>query len=365
MADGPSEQFSWKLQGVVYGTAFFNGTVHSMASLVVALLVAGLVSTTSPFLIALILASRQILTVTMSIYGGALMDRYGTRRVVIMFGLSGVVTALVYPVLPVAFGLDPASTTLTAPGWAFVSAIVLLQMVSGYAEGTIWIGSQALTALLLKGHPVYAGRMTFVARSGGILGLPAVGAAWDLWGAWGGFGMLSLWILCGVIAALFLPKTGSDAAQSGKNQVQPAAPEQTMPVASDYAKTFRMLLIPAVAMVIMLTVMRQTGSGMQGSFYVVWLDKEIGLSGTLIGALLSAASATSAVSALMTGPMARRFTTHWSLIFAIGLSIIGISITPMLGDFYVLLIIAICARGQQKLQSTVDELCSVAPMAWG
>lgn len=346
MTDDHSEQFSWKLQGVVYGTAFFNGTVQSMTSMIVALLVAGLVSTAFPFLIALILASRQILTVTMSIYGGALMDRYGTRRVVIIFGLAGVVAALLYPVLPAAFGLDPTSATPLPPGWAFVAAIVLLQMISGYTEATSWIGSQSLVALLLKGHPVYAGRMTFVARIGGILGPPAVGGGWDLWGPWGGFGLLGGWILCGVFAALFLPDTenGTDTAGQGAETGQPP-PGRPMPGASDYARTLRLLLIPAVAMVIMLTMMRQTGSGVQSSFYVVWLDKEIGLSGILIGALLSASSAASAIAALCTGQMVRRLTAHWSLILTILISIIGIAITPLLGDIYVLLMIAICARG--------------------
>ena len=348
MTDSP-EQYSWRLQGAVYGTAFFNGTVQSMAAMVTALLVGGLIGTELPFLIALILASRQILAVTMSIYGGALMDHFGTRRIVIVFGLLGVVAAALYPVLPAVFGFAPFGEGAAALSWLFVAAIILLQMISGYAEGTSWIGSQTLVGKLLKGHPVYAGRMTFTARIGGILGPLAIGAAWDGWGAWGGFGFLSVWILCGTAAAVFLPKTengipeGAEAA--GRAVAARAGSAEIRPQASDYAATLRLLLFPAVAMVIMITMLRQTGSGVQSSFYVVWLDNEIGLSGTLIGALLGASSGAAAVAALATGPLVRRFADHWLLVSMIGLSIVCIAVTPALGDIYVLLLIVICARG--------------------
>ncbi|MHA1108215.1 MAG: MFS transporter [Alphaproteobacteria bacterium] len=346
MTDDTHEHFSWRLQGAVYGTAFFYGTVNSMATMIVALLVAGLISTELPFLIALVIASRQILTVTMSIYGGALMDRFGTRRVAISFGLMGVVAALIYPLLSGAFGPEMGGGRTTGPPWLFIGAIIALQMVSGYAEATTWIGSQTMVGQLLKGHPLYAGRMTFTARIGGIIGPIVIGGAWDVWGAWGGFGFLSFWILCGVGVSLFLPEGAGGA--TGKKDAEatgPANATDSMPKASEYATTLRMLLVPAVAMVIMITMMRQTGSGVQSSFYVVWLDKEIGLSGTLIGILLGAGNAASAASALLTGPLAQRFASHWLLIVTIALSIVGIAVTPALGDFFVLLLIAMCARG--------------------
>jgi cyanate permease len=222
-------------------------------------------------------------------------------------------------------------------------------MVSGYAEGTSWIGSQTMVGTLLKGHPVYAGRMTFTARIGGIVGPLAIGGAWDGWGAWGGFGFLSAWILCGTVAAMFLPKTENGIVPGVAGAAEAAADRagstEIRPRASDYAATLRLLLFPAIAMVIIITMLRQTGSGVQSSFYVVWLNNEIGLSGTLIGALLGASSAVAALAALATGPLVRRFADHWVLVSMIGLSIIAIAVTPALGDIYVLLLIAICARG--------------------
>lgn len=341
----PPEQYSWKLQGTVYATAFFNGTVQSMAMMVAALLVGGLISTELPFLIAIILASRQILTVTFSIHGGALMDRFGTKRVLIVFGLIGAVTALLYPVLPGLFGMAVNSGMIN-PAWLFVAAIVGVQMIAGYTEAMSWIGTQTLVSQLLKADPVYAGRMTFVARIGGILGPMAIGAAWDGWGPWGGFGFLAIWTLSAVAAAVFVPPPENTAQPTSKTVgAEPPRRAEIMPKAADYAATFRLLLVAAVALVIMVTMMRQTGSGVQGTFYVVWLNKEIGLSGTLIGMLLGASNAASAVAALTTGMMTRRFASHWLLIFTIGLSIVGIAVTPALGDIYVLLMIAICSRG--------------------
>ena len=71
----------------------------------------------------------------------------------------------------------------------------------------------------------------------------------------------------------------------------------------------------------------------------------VGAAGILIGTLLGASSAASAFAALTVGPLTRRFTTHWLLIVTIGISIVGIAVTPALGDFYTLLLIVICARG--------------------
>jgi MFS family permease len=340
----PPESYPWKLQGAVYSAAVFNGTVQPMATMMTALLVGGLISTEMPFLIALILASRHVLIISMSIYSGALMDRLGTRQIVIVFGLAGAAAAISYPLLPGLFGVSLLGPVAASPPWLLVIALILVQMVSGLSEGTNWIGIQTIVGRLFRGQALYAGRMTFAARIGGIFSPAAIGGAWDFWGPWGGFGFLAAWILCGVFAAQFLPRLDNGGAGNADFRAAPST-AQVMPKVSDYATTFRLLLVPAVALVVLVTVMRQTGSGIQGSFYVVWLDKEIGLSGTLIGTLLSVANALSAVAALMTGPLARYYRTHWLLIITIGLSIVGVAVTPALGNIYVLLLIAACARG--------------------
>jgi MFS family permease len=340
------EQYPWRLQGAIYAMAFFFGPLQMIANTAVALFIVGLISTDLPLLIALILASRHILTVCLSIYGGALMDQFGMRRIVFLFGLVGGATALAYPLLPSLFGLTwGAATTQDISLW-FIAVMVCLQMVFGYTEVTSWIGVQALVSQRFKGHPVFAGRMTFSARIGGILGPPLFGLIWDAGGPWGGFAFIAGWILCGAAVVLLVsedPGAPPMEPEIAKTSAQRRA--QVMPKASDYAQTFRTLLVPAVAMVIMVTVLRQTGSGVQGSFYIVWLDKEIGLSGTLIGALLGVSNTASALAALSTGFWVRHMGTHWILILTIGMSIVGVAVVPLLGDVYVLLMIAICVRG--------------------
>lgn len=351
----PLEHVPWRVQGSIYVTAFFFGPLQTIATMAAALFVAGLVSFQLPFLIAFILASRQVLTVCLSVYGGALMDSFGSRRVIIAFGLLGAASAMAYPFLPSAFGAVWGGDNGGDPALWFIVALVAVQMISGYVEGNCWIGTQALVSQALRGHPVYAGRMIFIARLGGILGPLLMGPAWDLWGSWGGFGVLSLWIACGAAAAIFIPRqlgamaqaaqTATEDTTSGTAGENPSATAAPKARGTGFGQTLRLLLIPAVALVIMLTVLRQAGSGIHTSFYVIWLDKEIGLSGTLIGGLLATANVASALSALSTGFCARHFPAHWLLIVTIGMAILGTAIVPALGSVYVLLMMAICIRG--------------------
>jgi len=326
--------------------AFFFGPLQMISNTAVALFIVGLVSTEFPLLIALIFASRQILTVCLSIYGGALMDQFGMRRIIFLFSLIGAAIALIYPLLPSVFGLTWGITAAQEISLWFIAVMVFLQMIFGYMEVTSWIGVQALVSQRFKGHPVFAGRMTFGARIGGILGPPLFGLIWDSWGSWGGFGFITCWTLCGAAVALLVPEDhGAPTINLNITKTSTSRSPQVMPQVSDYAQTFRMLLVPAVAMVVMVTILRQTGSGVQSTFYVVWLDKELGLSGTLIGVLLGAMNTASALAALSSGFWARHMGTHWILIVTIGMSIIGVTVVPALGNVYVLLMIVICIRG--------------------
>jgi MFS family permease len=352
MATEPNPTYSISMQSAVYSTAFFNGTVQSMASTIVALLVVALIDKNLALLIGVILASRQFLTVTLSVYSGTLMDNFGTKRVIIAFGVAGVLSALAYPAISMVLGVE-VGASLQNPGMALILAVIFVQMISGWSEATAWIGSQTLVGQLMKGHPVYAGRMTFVARLGGFLGPPAIGYAWDFWGPWGGFGFLAVWIVGGMIAASFLPDTRAATQESRDDAEKSEEPdtEDVTPVKqSNYGQTLRLLLIPAVAMVIMVTVMRQTGSGVQSSFYVVWLSEHVGIQGSTIGWLIGAANGASAIAALCTSPLMKRYSAHWLLILMVTVSVIAIAVTPLFGTtFSTLLFMAllggICVRG--------------------
>lgn len=312
----PSGPPAWRRQAAVYGTAFFTGNLFPMSHVVMPLWALELGA--SPLLVGLLVASRQALPVLLSIHGGALLDRFGPRGVVMALGVAGAAATALFPVAPLLW------------------AALLLQLVAGFAEATSWIGAQTAAGALLEGRPVYAGRMTAAARLGGFLGPWLVGVAWVGWGPPGAFAFFALWSLGGAAAASFLPRRPGAAAA-------PRPRADVLPRVSDYRDTLRMLALAAVAFVIAATFLRQTASGIQASFYAVWL-REIGLTADRIGLLVGIGNIVSASTALTVGPLTRRIAGHWLLILAVGAAIAGIAVTPLLEGFAALAL-AMAARG--------------------
>jgi MFS family permease len=320
------EHIPWRIQASVYGTAFFTGNVFPIMHVLMPLWALEL--TSSPLIIGIIIASRQILPVLLSIHGGALLDRFGPRQVIMVLGIAGALGTGLFPVLP------------------FIAAAIALQIVTGFAETTNWIGAQSAVGTILKGRPVYAGRMTASARTGGFFGPILVGFFWQQFGPYGGFLFLSTWLMMGGLAATFLPRHEPAEPSEAPEGAQPAKRRRpdVMPKASDYRDTFRLLTVSAIALVITATFMRQTGSGIQASFYGVWLKQELLLDGTTIGFLIGFGNAVSAISALTIGPLTRRFADYWLLLVMVGFAIVGVAITPAL-EGLILLAIAIGLRG--------------------
>ena len=308
-----------RVQAPVYALAFCYGNVMPMAAVVVPLWALEL--TSSPLLIGLVVASRQFLVVSLSIYGGALLDRAAPGKVILALAAVAAAGFALFPVLP------------------FVWAAVLLQMVSGFAETTNWIGAQALFGRVLKGRPVYAGRLTAAARTGGFIGPLLVGFAWQYFGPTGAFLVLAGWVMAGAMAALFLPDAVPAATPADDRPRGVAA----IPRPADYTSAFRMLALPAVALVILATLVRQTGTGIQSSFYGIWLA-EIGFEAGTIGFLIGISSLAAAFAALALGRLTRLFASRWLLIAAVLAAIAAIAITPLL-DTMALLVVAICVRG--------------------
>ena len=306
-----------RLQAPVYALAFCYGNVMPMAAVVMPFWALEL--TDSPLLIGLIVSSRQFLVVALSIYGGALLDRGRPRRVMAALAVVAAASSALFPALP------------------HVWAAVLLQMVSGFAETTNWIGAQAAFGRALRGSAVYAGRLTAAARIGGFFAPWMIGLVWQFAGPEGAFAALALWVLAGAAALPFLP----DAAPAGGA----AAPARASPAPrlADYASAFRLLVLPAVALVVLATFLRQAGTGIQASFYGVWL-KGIGFEAGDIGFLIGLSSAAAAGAALGLGRLTRRVAEHRLLIAAIALAVAAIAVTPLL-DAYALLAAAICLRG--------------------
>ncbi len=186
--------------------------------------------------------------------------------------------------------------------------------------------------------------MTASARTGGFFAPRLVGLAWQFQGPVGAFGVAVLWVSCSVIAAFSLPNVaGSAPTPDDSTKVRTA---DVMPKLSDYKAAFRLLVIPAVILVIAATTVRQTGSGMQNAFYGVWL-KEISYAGGTIGFLIGLGNMVSAGAALSIGPLNRRMASHWLLLLTVALSIAAIAVTPMLEGLVVLMLfISLRGAGQ-------------------
>lgn len=322
------ERFPLRIQVPVYAIALFSGNLFPMVSVVMPLWALELGA--SPVVIGLIVASRHFITVLLSIHSGALMDRFGPRNIILVLGTIGAASMASYPLMP------------------FIWAAIMLQMISGFTETTNWIGVQALVGRVLKGHAVYAGRMTAAARLGGFAGPLLVGLAWEHVGPFGAFAVLAVWMGIGVVIALFLPRLDPPPAQ-GAAADAPAEPRRRtraadlLPRLSDYVTAFRLLILPAVALVVLATLVRQAGSGTQSAFYSVWLH-QAGFDAGTIGLLFGIMNAVSAGTALSIGPVIRRWPGHWLLIAAVTLAVVGIAVTPLLDSFY-LLALAISVRG--------------------
>ena len=300
----------------VYAAGIFSNGAANLASVILPLWL--LTIDSSPLTMGIALGSRHVLPVFLSIHGGALMDRIGIRRVMVGFALVGAIAPFLFPAFP------------------FVTAVIILQMLTGMANAIGWIGTQAQIGAVMRGEPAYAARVTFFNRFGSLSGPPAVGAAWDFGGAWGGFSFLGLWGIALLVAALWMPVPKVGNGHSTK-EFSRLTLREVLPRASDYTEAFRLLSFPVIAFVVATTVLRHTSNGIQTSFYVVYLES-IGLSGTVIGTLIAASSILGGVGALSAGRIARSFSSYSVLVLGVCCSIVLVAITPLLGSFLLLLL---------------------------
>ena len=76
----------WRVQIPVYGAALFSNSSLHLYNVVVPLWTATL--TNDPLIIGIVLGARHILPMLLLIHGGAMMDKFGTRRVMMVFASS-------------------------------------------------------------------------------------------------------------------------------------------------------------------------------------------------------------------------------------------------------------------------------------
>ncbi|MCH8197971.1 MAG: MFS transporter, partial [Proteobacteria bacterium] len=247
-----------------YATGLTANSVTMMLKVVVPLWALHL--NMSPTMIGVTIGAASVLPLILAIHGGVLMDRLGTRRVTLCFAFLTTILVPLYPAMPL------------------VGAVIILQMLTGLTTNMSWVGAQTLICQFTKGDTAAIGRFSFWSRLG-MLGAPIlIGAIWDLFGPWGAFWFIGA---CGglILAALILignPRTEPEPVERPRLGAGALTPRL-----SDYVKAFTLISIPAVAFIVAATSLRISSSGIQTSFYVVYLDG-IGLTGTLIGVLIAA-----------------------------------------------------------------------------
>jgi len=308
------KKIPWRTQTPVYGAGMFASTVSDVVSIILPIWLAG--TGASAATIGLVIGSKHILPILFAIHGGALMDKFGARWVMVVCLMMSVVTLPLFPVV----------------GW--LPAVVVLQMISGFGSSMGWLGAQTLFGQTLRSSHVYAGRFAFALRVGGFAGPPLAGLVWDNYGVMSGFGFLAVWALGAVIAALFAPSPAGVTTPGRR-----VAFADLLPRASDYVAAFRLATIPAMTVVLMITVVRIAASSVQDSFYPLYLTT-VGYSATQIGLLMTISAATAAASSLSIGWVTRFGSPMWILIISAGFSVIFVSITPLLPTFGALAFVA-------------------------
>ena len=313
---------SLRQQLPIYGAGVFSNSNVTISSIIVPLW--ALYLDVSPGVIGILLGIRHFPGLLFAIHGGVLLDRLGARPVMIAFAAIAVVVPLLFPIMP------------------WVWAMLVLQMVWGFATTMTWMGAQTCVSQLMRGSTRHAGRLSVSVRIGMLFGPPLAGWGWDMWGAWGGFGAISIWALGLLVSCMMIPTIQTGTAPIRQFRMSDLVPRQV-----DYIAALKMMTVPAIAICVYLSAVRIASYGVQESFYIVYL-KEIGLSGEDIGLLAGTGhSLLGAVGALMLS-LAPRIKSIRSQLYlfliTLFIAVILISISPLLRDFWPLFA-AITLRG--------------------
>ena len=338
-----TEKIPWRIQAGVYGAAAFSNTMPNMGWVVVPIWL--LLQGVPDWLIGITIGCRHIGPMLLAIHGGAVIDRLGARRVMIFLASIGAATPLLYPVTP------------------FIWAIIMLQLITGLVDALGWVGAQTLVSRVMKGDTTYTGRMSFCTRLGLLIGPAISGVAWDYLGPWGGFGLIGLWSTGILFSLLLLP---SDVDHKVNPQTKKLSHENPVrvfiPRFADYITAFKLFSIPAIFFVMTMSLLRHLGGGIQASFYGVHL-KDIGITATTIGLLISINGAFGLVGSLSVAPLQRCFRDHSLLLLLVTGSIIFVATTPLFSDQITWLMVASGLRGWAMAGSLVLLISMISRFA--
>lgn len=303
------------------GAGLFTNCVWDMLSVVVPLyaVAVGL----SPAEIGFVVAARSVLPAALSIHGGIVMDQLGTRRVLLWVAAATAALPLLYPL----------------SGWFTV--LTALQLLLGLAASLGMAASQTWSLHTCRGDTALLAHYSVVTRIGTFLGPVIAGAAWDLHSPWAAFACVAL-SGAGVVAA----------AAYGVPAVPPPAPVEPRPSAAAvllprwdlHVQALALAAVPAVAFILAASFLRNGSGAIQSSLYVVYLDG-IGVTGTVIGALVAFSELSGVAGSMVAAAMERRVRGDRLMLACIAASIASLAVTPLIGHSLLLLVAASAARG--------------------
>jgi MFS family permease len=301
---------------------FFTNGVWDMLSIAVPLY-AGAVGLSAAD-IGFVVAARSVLPTALSIHGGIVMDHWGTPRVLQWVGVGCVLLPLLYPLA----------------GW-FVP-LVVLQLGLGLASSLGMAAAQ--TWSLQTSHDIATlARFSLTSRIGTFLGPLIIGSIWDLFGAWAGFASISLWA-AGIVVATARARDGVDQLHPPSHSIRARKLSALIPQWRPHRQALALSAIPAVAFILAVSFFRNAPGAVQSSLYVVYLG-ERGFTGTLIGALVSLCELSGVLGSLIAAPLERLMRPAILVVTCIAISILAITLTPVLAFSFPLLVLAAAMRG--------------------
>ena len=285
-----------------------------------------------------LVGARSFFSLFLSIHSGVLMDRFGVRRVTLIFTGIVILCAPLFPLMTSFQGL------------------LFLQMISGFAISIGWSGAQTLIARVAEGDAEYIGRFSSFARIGTTIAPVVAGFLFDLGGAWLAYGFGTIWAIFAFGALWLAPEPDiATAHRADANKVQPEKERfriaDALPRLTDYTASFAMFAIPAIGFTAVAMLVRNSSYGIQTSVYVTYVQ-EIGFSATMIGLLFAAIELAAGVGSWFSGRIMRRFEACRVLVLTTVVTICLVCATPLLAGItpaywgiFAILVIAQVARG--------------------
>lgn len=294
------------------GTAFFSLSVLSILGFLVPLWALSLHAT--PVQIGILVALAAFMPFILAIPMGALADRVGSPRLIVVGGLGTAVAVALYPVLP------------------SIGAAMTLQLVVGLFQALAWQSAQTYVTTFGKDATRasvvgwFGATATLGSFAGPILigSLAAVGWNWAFWGVAG-------WALCIVVfgRGLQSPKSVSGMPARGFFEGRP----------QDFSRAFGLLRHPLVLFVMLGTFIRLAVTSVRQSFYPVYLHA-IAIPVAPIGWLVAVNALIGALASALVGPLSRRLSLRFILLGGLIIGIAAQSLVVFTDNFVVLVLLS-------------------------